>query len=60
MADLQVERRRIDADTASLTISHVTRMIPWYVRSILDGAMNASPDIRVVQEGPGFAVHRWG
>ena len=50
MADLQVE-----TDLRSVH-SHGTRMIPWYVRSILDGAMNASPDIRVVQEGPGFAV----
>ena len=50
MADLQVE-----TDLRSVH-SHGTRMIPWYLRSILDGAMNPSPDIRVVQEGPGFAV----
>ena len=50
MADLQVE-----TDLRSVH-SHGTRMIPWYVRSILDGAMNPNPDIRVVQEGPGFAV----
>ena len=46
MADLQVE-----TDLRSVH-SHGTRMIPWYVRSFLDGAMNPSPDIRVVQEGP--------
>jgi LDH2 family malate/lactate/ureidoglycolate dehydrogenase len=50
MADLQVE-----TDLRSVH-SHGTRMIPWYVRSMLDGEMTPSPDIRVVQEGPGFAV----
>ena len=50
MADLQVE-----TDLRSVH-SHGTRMIPWYVRSMLDGEMNPTPEIRVVQEGPGFAV----
>ena len=50
MADLQVE-----TDLRSVH-SHGTRMIPWYLRSILDGAMNPNPDIRIVQEGPGFSV----
>ena len=50
MAALQVE-----TDLRSVH-SHGTRMLPWYVRSILKGEMNPAPDIRVVQEGPGFAV----
>ena len=50
MADLQVE-----TDLRNVH-SHGTRMIPWYIGSILKGDMNPTPDIRVIQEGLGFAV----
>ena len=50
MAELQVE-----TDLRNVH-SHGTRMLPSYVRSMLNGDMNPTPEICVVREGPGFAV----
>ena len=36
--------------------SHGTRMLPSYIREIEGGRLNPTPNIRVVQEGPSFAV----
>jgi len=36
--------------------SHGTRALPGYIRSMLKGDMNPKPEIKVVREGPGFAV----
>ena len=50
MTDLQVE-----TDLRGVH-SHGTRMMPWYIGSILKGDMNPTPEIKVVQEGAGFVV----
>ena len=36
--------------------SHGTRALPGYLNLILDGKMNAQPNLRVATEGPSFAV----
>ncbi len=36
--------------------SHGTRALPGYLNQVLDGKMNPKPDLRLVTEGPSFAV----
>ena len=50
IADLQVE-----TDLRGVH-SHGTRALPGYLKSVLHGDLEADPQIRVVEEGPGYAV----
>ena len=36
--------------------SHGTRSLPGYLNQVLDGNLNPKPDLRIVSEGPSFAV----
>jgi len=36
--------------------SHGTRALPGYLNQVLDGNLNPKPDLRIVSEGPSFAV----
>lgn len=36
--------------------SHGTRALPGYLSQVLDGKMSAQPNLRIVTEGPSFAV----
>lgn len=45
----------VEADLRGVT-SHGTRALPRYLRSIQKGGTKARPDVRVLREGPAFAV----
>jgi L-2-hydroxycarboxylate dehydrogenase (NAD+) len=45
----------VEADLRGVT-SHGTRALPRYLKSIQKGGTKARPEIRVVREGPAFAV----
>ncbi|MCZ6632533.1 MAG: Ldh family oxidoreductase [bacterium] len=50
MADLQVE-----TDVRGVH-SHGTRALPGYIRRILGGHTNPKPEVRVIKEGPSYAM----
>ena len=50
MAELQVQ-----TDLRGVH-SHGTRALPGYLNLVLEGKMNPKPDLRIVTEGPSFAV----
>jgi L-2-hydroxycarboxylate dehydrogenase (NAD+) len=45
----------VEADLRGVT-SHGTRALPRYLKSLQKGGTKARPDVRVVREGPAFAV----